>query len=156
MSCDSLAGRDMIGVASTGSGKTLVFVLPMIMFALEAELKLPITQGEGPFCLILCPARELALQTFEIATELCHALERDGYPLLKGMLCMGGTSMREQEQQLKGGLHFIVATPGRLIDLLQKKKFSLELCKYVALISNYYFRVLISALDILLWTKQTD
>jgi ATP-dependent RNA helicase DDX41 len=125
-----LAGRDMIGVASTGSGKTLVFVLPMIMFALEAELKLPITQGEGPFCLILCPARELALQTFEIATELCHALERDGYPLLKGMLCMGGTSMREQEQQLKGGLHFIVATPGRLIDLLQKKKFSLELCKY--------------------------
>ena len=46
----------MIGIAFTGSGKTLVFVLPIIMFALEQEKKLPFGSGEGPFGLIICPA----------------------------------------------------------------------------------------------------
>lgn len=46
----------MIGIAFTGSGKTLVFTLPMIMIALEAECKLPVVQGEGPFGLIICPS----------------------------------------------------------------------------------------------------
>lgn len=45
----SLAGRDMIGIAFTGSGKTLVFVLPLLMFALEQEIKLPFTKNEGPY-----------------------------------------------------------------------------------------------------------
>jgi ATP-dependent RNA helicase DDX41 len=51
-----------IGIAYTGSGKTLVFVLPLIMFALEQETRLPFVANEGPYGLIVCPSRELAKQ----------------------------------------------------------------------------------------------
>jgi len=61
-----LSGRDLIGIAFTGSGKTLVFVLPLIMFALEQEYRLPFVKNEGPYGLIICPSRELAKQTHEI------------------------------------------------------------------------------------------
>lgn len=50
-----LAGRDMIGIAFTGSGKTLVFVLPLLMFCLEQETKLPFVKNEGPYGIILVP-----------------------------------------------------------------------------------------------------
>jgi len=49
-------GRDMIGIAFTGSGKTLVFALPLVMFCLEQEKKMPFTSGEGPYGLIVCPS----------------------------------------------------------------------------------------------------
>lgn len=52
----SLAGRDMIGIAFTGSGKTLSFSLPLIMQALGAEVRLPLVRGEGPIGMILCPS----------------------------------------------------------------------------------------------------
>lgn len=52
----SLAGRDMIGIAFTGSGKTLAFSLPMVMQALEAEVRLPLVRDEGPIGMILCPS----------------------------------------------------------------------------------------------------
>lgn len=52
----ALSGRDLIGIASTGSGKTLSFCIPLILFALESELKLPLTAGEGPVGLILAPS----------------------------------------------------------------------------------------------------
>ncbi len=55
----SLTGRDMIGIAFTGSGKTLVFTLPLVMFCVEQEKKLPFSSGEGPFGLIICPAVSL-------------------------------------------------------------------------------------------------
>lgn len=51
-----LTGRDIIGIAFTGSGKTLVFVLPLIMFCLEQEKRLPFVKGEGPYGLIVCPS----------------------------------------------------------------------------------------------------
>jgi len=51
-----------IGIAYTGSGKTLVFVLPIVMFALEQETRLPFVANEGPYGLIVCPSRELAKQ----------------------------------------------------------------------------------------------
>ena len=54
--------RDLIGIAYTGSGKTLVFVLPIIMFCLEQEKRLPFARGEGPYGLIVVPSRELAKQ----------------------------------------------------------------------------------------------
>ena len=60
----------MIGIAFTGSGKTIVFGLPMIMMALEQEKRLPLTRGEGPVGLIICPSRELARQTFEVPRAL--------------------------------------------------------------------------------------
>ena len=49
-------GRDMIGIAFTGSGKTLVFTLPLVMFCLEQEKRIPFTMGEGPYGLIVCPS----------------------------------------------------------------------------------------------------
>ena len=68
-----LSGRDLIGIAFTGSGKTLVFTLPLILFALEAEMKMRFKAGEGPVGMIICPSRELARQTFQIAWNLIRS-----------------------------------------------------------------------------------
>uniref|UniRef100_A0A8B9SJR2 Probable ATP-dependent RNA helicase DDX41 n=1 Tax=Anas platyrhynchos TaxID=8839 RepID=A0A8B9SJR2_ANAPL len=117
-----LSGRDMIGIAFTGSGKTLVFTLPVIMFCLEQEKRLPFSKREGPYGLIICPSRELARQTHGIIEYYCRLLQEDGLPPLRCALCIGGI-----------GVHMMVATPGRLMDLLQKKMVSLDICRYLAL-----------------------
>ncbi|KAG9225966.1 hypothetical protein CCMSSC00406_0006412 [Pleurotus cornucopiae] len=130
----AFAGRDLIGIAFTGSGKTLAFCLPLIMMALEEEAKLPLVRGEGPVGVILCPSRELANQTYENVLAWCEALAKDGrYPHLNTLLCMGGISMGEQSHVLNKGLHIVVATPGRLIDMLEKKKFTFNNCKYLCM-----------------------
>lgn len=91
----------MIGIAFTGSGKTLVFVLPLVMFSLEQEVKIPFGQGEGPYGLIICPSvsklrdmqhlvgvvnlnvicpffqRELATQTFDVISHVSSFLNQD-------------------------------------------------------------------------------
>ncbi|KAF2070133.1 hypothetical protein CYY_008546 [Polysphondylium violaceum] len=128
-----LSGRDMIGIAFTGSGKTLVFTLPMVLFSLEEEKKLPIIQGEGPFGLLVCPSRELARQTYELVNELSAALEKQGHPKLNALLAIGGIDMKEQDHVFRKGIHMVIATPGRLLDLLTKKKINLNLCKYLGL-----------------------
>ncbi|KAG1837720.1 P-loop containing nucleoside triphosphate hydrolase protein [Suillus subalutaceus] len=123
----AFAGRDMIGIAFTGSGKTLAFCLPLIMLALEEETKLPFIRGEGPVGVVLCPSRELATQTYENVLAWTGALARDGkYPQLNTLLCIGGISMGEQSHVLNKGLHIVVATPGRLIDMLEKRKFTFK------------------------------
>ncbi|KAJ1340057.1 hypothetical protein BSLG_005381 [Batrachochytrium salamandrivorans] len=129
----AFAGRDMIGIAFTGSGKTLVFTLPLVMLALEAETRLAWVQGEGPVGLILCPSRELARQTYDFARGLCGALADGGHPALRVLLCMGGISMAEQGAVLRSGAHIVVATPGRLQDMLEKNKFNLDNCKYLCM-----------------------
>lgn len=68
------SGRDIIGIAFTGSGKTLTFSLPMIMCALEEEIHMPIRPGQGPIGVILCPSRELARQTYEVVDHFMQAL----------------------------------------------------------------------------------
>ncbi|TPX71818.1 hypothetical protein SpCBS45565_g00762 [Spizellomyces sp. 'palustris'] len=129
-----LSGRDMIGIAFTGSGKTLVFTLPLVMLALEAEVKLPFVPGEGPVGMILCPSRELARQTYDVAVGMCQALERHGkFPPLRVLLCMGGISMAEQADALRKGPHILVATPGRLQDMLEKGKINLAGCRYLCM-----------------------
>ena len=130
-----LAGRDMIGIAFTGSGKTLVFALPLIMRALQFEMALPLTRGEGPVGLIVCPSRELARQTYEVITHFTTHLHQSGhYPQLNTLFCIGGIQLGEQLQAMKGGvIHMVVATPGRLLDMLQKKKLTLANCQYLAL-----------------------
>ncbi|KAK4814482.1 hypothetical protein QYF61_020844 [Mycteria americana] len=129
----SLSGRDMIGIAFTGSGKTLVFTLPVIMFCLEQEKRLPFSKREGPYGLIICPSRELARQTHGIIEYYCRLLQEDGLPPLRCALCIGGMSVKEQMETIKHGVHMMVATPGRLMDLLQKKMVSLDICRYLAL-----------------------
>eukprot|EP01103_Thecamoeba_quadrilineata_P016138 TRINITY_DN5316_c0_g1_i3.p1 TRINITY_DN5316_c0_g1~~TRINITY_DN5316_c0_g1_i3.p1 ORF type:complete len:618 (-),score=91.39 TRINITY_DN5316_c0_g1_i3:112-1965(-) len=128
-----LSGRDMIGIAFTGSGKTLVFTLPMVMMSLEQEKKMPLIQKEGPIGLIVCPSRELARQTYEVCCYYANALYKAGFPQLRSLLCIGGVNMKEQTDQIKRGVHMIVATPGRLLDMLNKKKFNLNICKYLVL-----------------------
>ena len=128
-----LSGRDMIGIAFTGSGKTLVFTLPCVMMALDEERRMPLSRGEGPFGLIICPSRELARQTYEVAEGFIVALEGGGQPKLRPMLAIGGVSMGENLEAIRQGIHMVVATPGRLNDMLNKKRFSLDVCKYLCL-----------------------
>ncbi|EDV19755.1 uncharacterized protein TRIADDRAFT_51106 [Trichoplax adhaerens] len=128
-----LFGRDMIGIAFTGSGKTLVFTLPLIMFALEQETGLPFVRNEGPYGLIMCPSRELARQTYNTIKRFCQALTADGHPEIRTMLCIGGISMKEQTDAMRRGVHIAVATPGRLMDMLDKKYLSLDICRYLAI-----------------------
>ncbi|KAM0866928.1 hypothetical protein ACQ4PT_042355 [Festuca glaucescens] len=124
----ALSGRDMIGIAFTGSGKTLVFVLPLVMLALQEETLMPIVPGEGPFGMIICPSRELAKQTYDVIEMFLAPLKQAGFPEIRPLLCIGGIDMRTQLDVLKKGVHIVVATPGRLKDLLAKKKMNLENC----------------------------
>ncbi len=104
------------------------------MMAMEEEMKLPFIRGEGPVGIILCPSRELANQTYENVQTWCSALARDTkYPQLNTVLCMGGISMNEQSHVLSKGLHIVVATPGRLIDMLEKKRFTFNNCKFLCM-----------------------
>jgi len=104
------------------------------MMALEEEMKLPFIRGEGPVGVILCPSRELANQTYDNVVGWCSSLVKEGkYPQLNTLLCMGGISMSEQSQVLNKGLHIVVATPGRLIDMLEKKRFTFNNCKYLCM-----------------------
>lgn len=139
-----LMGRDLIGLAFTGSGKTIVFVLPMIMFSLEAELSLPFKGMEGPHSLVLCPSRELALQTKRIIDEFLEFLgggsgkarefsksKSAKYPELRVSCVIGGEDSNKQLTEYREkGIHMMVATPGRLADLLKRRKVTLQQCVY--------------------------
>ena len=129
----AFSGRDMCGISYTGSGKSLAFTLPMVMFALEAEMKLPLIGGEGPIGVVLGPSRELARQTYDLAKDLASAIERQGGPELRVLLCIGGIDMREQYDRLKRGVHMIVATPGRLQHLLNSKRINFDNCRYLCM-----------------------
>ena len=130
----ALSGRDMIGIAFTGSGKTLTFSLPLIMAALEEEKRMPIVGGEGPVGFILGPSRELARQTFDVISGFCKAIEKSGGPNLRAQLLIGGENARAQLEPIREyGVHCIVATPGRLRDFLGKKQISLDICRFACL-----------------------
>ncbi|GIL44240.1 hypothetical protein Vafri_1756 [Volvox africanus] len=129
----ALSGRDMIGIASTGSGKTLVFALPMVLIALQEEMRMPLGQNEGPIGMVICPSRELATQTFEIAEMYCKALAADRYPEVRAMLCIGGIDSKPMYETIRRGVHAVVATPGRLKDLLHKRRMTLDLCRFLCL-----------------------
>jgi superfamily II DNA/RNA helicase len=108
---DALAGRDVLGRAQTGSGKTLAFGLPM-MTRLQrgAGRRVPLT----PRGLVLVPTRELARQVADELRPLATALD------LRVMTVFGGASMGAQIDQLRRGVDIVVATPGRLIDLMDR------------------------------------
>ena len=129
----ALSGRDMIGIAYTGSGKTLVFSLPAIFVSMDLEMRMPIEGGEGPFALILVPSRELAKQTHDIIVAHAEALYRARLPEVRCLLCTGGIDLRNQSSVLNRGAHIVVATPGRIQDLLKKKTFTLSQCRFLVL-----------------------
>ena len=125
-----LSGRDLIGIAYTGSGKTLVYVLPLIMFCLEQEARLPFISGEGPYGLIICPSRELAKQICETIEQFTSGLRYQGLPTLRTCLSIGGVPSNEAMDVIRKGCHMMVATPGRLMDMLNKKMIKLDVCRY--------------------------
>ncbi|XP_067464706.1 probable ATP-dependent RNA helicase DDX46 [Thunnus thynnus] len=104
-----MSGRDLIGIAKTGSGKTIAFLLPMFRHIMDQR---PLEEAEGPISVIMTPTRELALQI----TKECKKFSK---PLGLRVVCVyGGTGISEQIAELKRGAEIIVCTPGRMIDML--------------------------------------
>jgi ATP-dependent RNA helicase DDX5/DBP2 len=125
----ALGGKDMIGIAQTGSGKTLSFLLPaLIHIADQAPLKVRNRQrGDGPIALVLSPTRELAMQT----QKEC---ERFARPSQIFSTCVyGGASKFPQQRDLQQGVHIVIATPGRLIDFLDSHATNLKRVTYLVL-----------------------
>lgn len=129
----ALSGRDMIGIAFTGSGKTVAFSLPLVMWSLQEEARLPLQRNEGPVGIVLAPARELATQHADTVRHFFSYLASAGFPELRVALCIGGEDMRTQMEPFAKGAHVVVATPGRLKDHLSKRRFTLDICRAVVL-----------------------
>ncbi|KAJ3012913.1 pre-mRNA processing RNA-helicase [Thoreauomyces humboldtii] len=104
-----MSGRDVIGIAKTGSGKTIAFLLPMFRHIKDQR---PLENMEGPVALIMTPTRELAVQ---IHKECKHFAKAQG---LRAVCCYGGSPIKDQIAELKRGAEIIIGTPGRMIDLL--------------------------------------
>ncbi|MEC8596933.1 MAG: DEAD/DEAH box helicase [Bacteroidota bacterium] len=104
------AGQDVIGIAQTGTGKTLAFLLPLMAMLSHA-------QGQGPRCVILTPAKELALQIAEVAKRLAARTD------LRVEVVYGGVGHRAQQARLEEGCDLVVATPGRFMELYLRQAF---------------------------------
>ncbi|KAJ3450998.1 atp-dependent RNA helicase ddx5-related [Anaeramoeba flamelloides] len=120
----SLQGNDLIGVAETGSGKTLSFLIPALVHILDQR---PIDRGDGPICLILAPTRELAIQIKEVSEEFGRTIN------ITSNCVYGGVSRGPQIQQLRRGGQIIVATPGRLIDFIKSEETNLNRVTFLVL-----------------------
>ncbi len=113
----AITGVDIVGIAQTGTGKTLAFGIPMIQ-------RLGIHKGRG---LVILPTRELALQVNE-------TLEKIGKPLgLRTVVLIGGENVSKQVRALQANPHVIIATPGRLVDHLDQKTVNLSAVKVLVL-----------------------
>ena len=117
---DALAGRDVCGKAKTGSGKTLAFGIPMIE-------RVGIAEPAAPRGLVLVPTRELAVQVATELTLLAEARDRTVQAVY------GGTDMEKQIRDLKKRADIVVATPGRLIDLIERKEMRLGAIEVIVL-----------------------
>lgn len=121
----ALQSRDLIGVAVTGSGKTAAFLLPLLVYISELPVLNELTKNDGPYAIILAPTRELA-QQIEIEAK------KFATPL--GFTCVsivGGHSLEEQAYNLRDGAEIIIATPGRLVDCIERRVLVLGQCCYV-------------------------
>lgn len=121
----ALQSRDLIGVAVTGSGKTAAFLLPLLVYISELPALNELTKNDGPYAIVLAPTRELA-QQIEIEAK------KFATPL--GFTCVsivGGHSIEEQAYQLRDGAEIIIATPGRLVDCIERRMIVLGQCCYV-------------------------
>jgi len=117
---DALAGTDLCGRAKTGSGKTLAFGLPVLQTA-------PPGAPMRPSALVLVPTRELASQVRDVLAPLGEAVQR------KVVAIYGGARMDRQLAQLRAGADVVIATPGRLIDLVANEGLTLEAVRTVVL-----------------------
>ena len=121
-----MAGRDLLGLAQTGTGKTAAFTLPML-HRLAAEGARDKRIPKAPRALILTPTRELAVQ-------IAGTVETFGRPLgLRQALVHGGVSARPQAVALQRGVEVLIATPGRLLDLIDQRAVFLDRIEYFVL-----------------------
>ncbi len=113
-----LKNRDVVGLANTGTGKTAAFLIPLIN---------NLIQNPSKKVLIMTPTRELAIQIRKEFKIFAQGLN------IKATLCIGGTSIKRQISALKQNPDFVIGTPGRLIDLTQRRKLKLNLFSAVVL-----------------------
>ncbi|KAL8106510.1 hypothetical protein AgCh_023323 [Apium graveolens] len=121
----ALSGRDLLGCAETGSGKTAAFTIPMIEHCLAQP---PVRRGDGPLALVLAPTRELAQQIEKEVKAFSRSLRS-----FRTAIVVGGTNIAEQRSELRAGVNIVVGTPGRFIDHLQQGNTSLSRISYVVL-----------------------
>ncbi|KAL0947006.1 hypothetical protein HGRIS_013150 [Hohenbuehelia grisea] len=122
-----LQNRDIIGIAETGSGKTAAFVIPMLAFISKLPPFTDDNRHLGPYALILAPTRELAQQ---IETEAKKFASPLGYRCVS---IVGGRAVEEQQFNLREGAEIIIATPGRLKDVIERHVLVLSQCRYVVM-----------------------
>ncbi|EJD01184.1 P-loop containing nucleoside triphosphate hydrolase protein [Fomitiporia mediterranea MF3/22] len=104
-----MSGRDVIGVAKTGSGKTIAFLLPLFRHIKDQR---PLEPMEGPMAIVMTPTRELATQIHRECKPFLKVLN------LRAVCAYGGSPIKDQIAEMKKGAEIIVCTPGRMIDLL--------------------------------------
>eukprot|EP00897_Mesotaenium_endlicherianum_P008198 jgi/Mesen1/7406/ME000388S06621 len=120
----ALKGRDLIGLAETGSGKTLAYLLPAIVHVNAQPYLAP---GDGPIVLVLAPTRELAVQIQQEATKFGISSK------IKNTCVYGGAPKGPQIRDLQRGVEIVIATPGRLIDMLESRVTNLKRVTYLVL-----------------------
>ncbi|KIW66760.1 ATP-dependent RNA helicase dbp2 [Phialophora macrospora] len=120
----ALSGRDVVGIAETGSGKTLTYCLPAIVHINAQPLLAP---GDGPIVLVLAPTRELAVQIQQEITKFGKSSR------IRNTCVYGGVPKGGQIRDLSRGVEVCIATPGRLIDMLESGKTNLRRVTYLVL-----------------------
>ncbi|CAG8511727.1 9228_t:CDS:2 [Ambispora leptoticha] len=120
----ALSGRDVVGIAETGSGKTLAYCLPAIVHINAQPFLEP---GDGPIVLILAPTRELAVQIQNECTKFGKSSK------IKNTCVYGGVPKGPQARELQQGAEICIATPGRLIDMLESRRTNLRRVTYLVL-----------------------
>ncbi|XP_022987231.1 DEAD-box ATP-dependent RNA helicase 20-like [Cucurbita maxima] len=120
----AMKGRDLIGIAETGSGKTLAYLLPALIH-ISAQPRL--VHGQGPIVLVLAPTRELAVQIQQEVTKF--GLRAN----IRSTCIYGGAPKGPQIRDLKNGVEIVIATPGRLIDMLEAGHTNLQRVTYLVL-----------------------
>ncbi len=120
----ALSGRDVVGIAETGSGKTLTYCLPAIVHINAQPL---LAQGDGPIVLVLAPTRELAVQIQQEITKFGKSSR------IRNTCVYGGVPKGPQIRDLQRGVEVCIATPGRLIDMLESGKTNLRRVTYLVL-----------------------
>jgi ATP-dependent RNA helicase DDX5/DBP2 len=120
----ALSGRDVVAIAQTGSGKTISFALPAMLHINAQPL---LASGDGPIALVLAPTRELAVQIQQECTKF-GASSR-----IRNTAIYGGAPKGPQIRDLQRGVEVVIATPGRLIDMLESQKTNLRRVTYLVM-----------------------
>jgi ATP-dependent RNA helicase DDX3X len=128
-----MSGGDMMACAQTGSGKTAGFLFPVISVMLklgalpEPDKERGRSRNTFPTALVLAPTRELASQIFDEAQKFCYCTG------IRPVVIYGGTNFDNQKRELQRGADILVATPGRLVDLIERGWIRLDCIRFLVL-----------------------